>query len=394
MKQTLKLCQEEKYAKFYYASQKMFFESKIIKLTTYFLATIPIILSLINATNNKTLIFALTMVSFSLNLIIEFSSTFTTAHKEKAILLSQMYESGITSNSFSKVQYDREMTNELNELAIRKSASRMVNLKEYHDEKIPEQINPKYSYLYLCRKNAADTNYLMSRMYGFYIVVLTLIIILFTSFAFIKNDTYEFLQLIIQFYPLVIPIIRNINGCQKTRKYCTKISADIDNFFAEKNKSGEELARFLYYTQNIEFESMLSAPAKYVVFYKVYSHGLKTLERGVTKRFIEASNDGKKIKSTSTSKTNKQEPVKVKAPTKAENVTKAKIGNKEKEPSAKMAKNDKPLQSKNRDLNANTKNSKEVTTTKNNKSSNHKNKETKSATTQKVKQTTVKNNKN
>ena len=77
-------------------------------------------------------------------------------------------------------------------------------------------------------------------------------------------------------------------------KYCTKISADIDNYFAEKNTSNEELARFIYYAQNLEFESMMAAPTRYAIFYKVHKKGLRILKKGVTKRFIEASNFGKR----------------------------------------------------------------------------------------------------
>ncbi len=289
-----KNCQQEKYAKFHYASRKMLFEAKSIKVLAYLLSFIPIILSCISLPNNKTVVFIATMISFGLTLVLEFTSTFLNNHKEKGILLGQLYNACITGTTFSKIQYDREMTNELNELAIRKSASSMSKLTEYHSVDVPDEIDEKYSYLYICRINAASTNYLMSRMYYFYIIVLAVIITVFTCFAFVKNDTYEFLQLIIQFYPLVIPIIRNIASSNKTMKYCTKISADIDNYFAEKNPSSDELARFVYYTQNLEFEAMMAAPAKYIVFYKVHKKGLKILTQGVTKRFIEASNFGKK----------------------------------------------------------------------------------------------------
>ncbi len=289
MNKVAKLCQQEKNAKFYYASQRMFFESKLIKVFAYLLSIVPIVLSLIKAIDNKTLVFVATMISFSLTLILEFTSSFLNNHKEKSILLNQLYQASITGTTFSKVQYDREMTNKLNELAIRKAASKMSNLTDYNEVNVPEEIDDKYSYLYLCRLNAASTNYLMSRMYAFYVVALIFVIVLFISFSFVKNDTYEFLQLIIQFYPLVLPIIRNIASSQKTMKYCTKISADIDNYFAEGNNSNEELARFIYYAQNIEFESMVASPAKYSIFSKVHKHGLKILEKGVTKRFIEAT---------------------------------------------------------------------------------------------------------
>ena len=135
--------------------------------------------------------------------------------------------------------------------------------------------------------NAASHNYLMSRMYAVYILVLILIIGLFTSFAFVKHDTFEFLQLIIQFYPLILPIIRNINACQKAMRYYTKVSADIANYFADGNKSAEKRACFVYYIQNLEFEAMMATPARYAIFFRMFRGGLKKLRRGVTNRFID-----------------------------------------------------------------------------------------------------------
>lgn len=304
MNKISKLSQQEQNAKFYYAAKRIVFESKMIKIFAYLLSIVPIVLSFLKAPGNKTIVFIATMISFSLTLILEFTSSFLTGYKEKSILLNQLYETSITATTFSKVQYDREMTNELNELAIRKSAQKMSKLSKYHEPYIPEEIDNKYTYLYLCRLNSASTNYLMSRMYAFYIIALILVVILFVSFAFVKNDTYEFLQLIIQFYPLVLPIIRNISSSLKTMKYCTKISADIDNFFAQDNISNEELARFVYYTQNIEFEAMLASPVKYTIFYKIHRHGLKILETGVTKRFIDSILENTKKKSTHKNKEN------------------------------------------------------------------------------------------
>ncbi len=212
-------------------------------------------------------------------------------------MLRQLYSAGITGCTFSKIEYDRERTNFLNELAIRKAESKISTLKEFHIENVPKEIDEKYTYLYICRTNAASNNYLMSRMYAVYIVSLVLIIALFVGFSFVKNNTFEFLQLIIQFYPLILPVIRNINSCQKAMKYYTKISADIDNFFANKNKSNETRARFISYIQGLEFEAMRANPEKYVIFSKLFNGGLKKLNRGVTNRFLDsvAAFNGKKL---------------------------------------------------------------------------------------------------
>ena len=100
--------------------------------------------------------------------------------------------------------------------------------------------------------------------------------------------------MIIQFYPVTIPIIRNISACVKTRKKCAKISADIDNFFADGDDSIERLARFFYYIQNIEFETKMGAPARYAIFPKIFAHGLRVLEKGVARRYIAAIAELKK----------------------------------------------------------------------------------------------------
>ena len=71
-------------------------------------------------------------------------------------------------------------------------------------------------------------------------------------------------------------------------RYCTKVSADIDNFFADGDDSTMRLARFVYYVQNIEFEMLMASPARYAIFYKLFHRGLKTLQNGVTKRFVAA----------------------------------------------------------------------------------------------------------
>ena len=275
----------------------MFLESKILKITSFVISIIPIILSLITFGEKSTIVFITTMISFAFSVTLELLYSFRITHKERSVLLRQLYSAGITGSTFSKIEYDREQTNFLNELAIRKAESTISTLKKYHVEQIPKEINDKYTYLYLCRTNAASNNYLMSRMYAFYIVSLIVIVGVFIGFSFIKNNTFEFLQLIIQFYPLLLPVIRNINSCNKAMKYYTKISADIDNYFASQNKSTETRARFISYIQGLEFEAMRENPEKYTIFEKMFSDGLKKLNRGVTNRFIDSIElfDGKKI---------------------------------------------------------------------------------------------------
>ncbi len=284
--------QKETSLKFFRASKRMFFETKAIKLGVYVLSFIPILLSFISAVNED-VVFIATMASFGLTIFFEFASSFLTSHKEKAIMLNQLYETEITGVNFSKIEYDREMTNELNELAIRKSESKQLD-KDKHKVVVSQEIEDKYAYLYLVRLEAAKTNYLMSRIFGIYIAALIIVIVAFIGLSFIKSDSKEFLQLIIQFYPLTIPVIRNISACSKTRRKCAKISADIDNFFADGDDSIERLARFFYYIQNIEFETKMGAPANYALFPLMFARGLRILEKGVTGRYIDAIAELKK----------------------------------------------------------------------------------------------------
>ena len=291
-------CQKDSSAKFYYSSKKLFRETKLIKLTLYLLSTVPIIFSLIPKVNEiPNLTFIVTMSVFLLNIIAELGSSLLSSHKEKGILLHQLYEAEITGTSFSKIEYDRELTNELNELAIRKALSKMHRLKNksYHAVDVPDKIADEYVYLYLCRTNSSAILYLMSRMFYIYVAFLIFLVTAFISFSFVRyDDTKEFLQLIIQFYPLILPIIRNINSCRKSMKYCAKIDADIDNFFADGDDSIERLARFQYYVQNIEFEMLMLNPAKYAIFNVMFKRGTHVLTEGVTQRFIKAIEELKK----------------------------------------------------------------------------------------------------
>lgn len=286
-------CQRQASAKFYYASKRMFTELKILKVLLYILAIVPIVLQFIPAVNsNEVMSFAYTIISFALTILNEVLSAFLNNHKESAILEHQLYESEITGSTFSKIEYDRESTNSLNELAIRKGLPKMHSLEEsgkkYHISMVPDNISDDYSYLYLCRLSAAKTNYLLSRIFVFYAVLLGIIICIFTACIFWKQNTADYLKLIIGFYPLINPFIKNCSSCKKTQKNCVKICADIDNFFADGDASVERLARFYYYTQNIEFEMMVNKPAIYNIFPAMFKRGLTILEDGVTIRFVEA----------------------------------------------------------------------------------------------------------
>ncbi len=58
-------CKKENNAKFYYASEKMFLESKILKIATFVISIIPIILSLVLPKEDNIVVFVATMISFA-----------------------------------------------------------------------------------------------------------------------------------------------------------------------------------------------------------------------------------------------------------------------------------------------------------------------------------------
>lgn len=280
-------CKKEEFAKFYYTSQRMFLDLKASRVVLYVLAIIPVILTFIPSVSTE-YIFACSLVSFSLSILNEVLTSFLNEYKEKAIMEYQLYETGITGSEFSKIEYDRETTNELNELAIRKGLSQMRKQDSFNVVDVPEEISDDYSYLYLCRKDAATNKYLLSRIFYIYFLFLILIAVFFVFAVFIKQETIEYLTLIITFYPLISPIIKACGKCKECMKDCTKICADIDNYFADGDISVERLARMYYYVQNLEFEMMTNRPTIYNIFKKLFRKGTDDLQEGVTKRFMAA----------------------------------------------------------------------------------------------------------
>lgn len=279
--------QKEEFAKFYYASQKMFSDLKASRIVLYVIALIPVVLSFIPAVSGI-YVFVSSLVSFGLSLLNEALTSFLTEYKKKAIMEHQLYETGITGTEFSKIEYDRETTNEVNELAIRKGLPRMRNMDSYYDVNIPDDIADEYSYLYLCRRSAATTKYLLSRIFYIYMFFLILVAVGFVVAVFFKSETIEYLTLLITFYPVISPIIKASGSCKECMRNCTKICADIDNFFADGDDSFERLARMHYYAQYIEFEMMTNRPTIFNGYRALFKKGVADLEEGVTTRFKQA----------------------------------------------------------------------------------------------------------
>ncbi|MDE5546059.1 MAG: hypothetical protein K2I88_01195 [Anaeroplasmataceae bacterium] len=279
-------CALDKHAKFYYASNRLFFELKIIRILLYLLAIIPVVITVLpQIKSNQISNVVCTIVSFAITLINESTSSFMNRHKDYAIYSLQLYETGITGSTFSKIEYDRELTNDLNELAIRRGIPKMKQQEEYHTVCVPKDISDEYSYLYICRINAATNKYLLSRVIYIYFFILIAIVAIFIGAIFLKKETSQYLILLIGFYPLISPIIKDLNSAKECTRDCTKVCADIDNYFADGDASVERLARMHYYVQQIEFEMFSSRPTIYKLFKKLFSGGVEVLQDGVTERF-------------------------------------------------------------------------------------------------------------
>ncbi len=277
-------CKKESVAKFYYSADSMFRALKVSRGILYVIAIIPVIMTFIPAIS-AVYVFVCSVISFGISLLNEALTSFLNEYKKKAIMEYQLYETGATGSEFSKIEYDRETTNELNELAIRKGLPRMREKETLNELSVPDDMSDDYSYIYLCRKEAATTKYMLSRIFYIYFVFLILIAVCFVFAIFFKSNTMEYLSLLITFYPIVSPIIKACGKCKECMKDCTKMCADIDNFFADGDTSVERLARMHYYVQNLEFEMLTNRPAIYSLFSRIFRHGIEDLEEGVTTRF-------------------------------------------------------------------------------------------------------------
>lgn len=279
-------CTIDKHAKFYYASNRLYFELKIIRIILYLLAVVPVVISVLpQLKSNQISSVVCTIVSFAITLINEAMGSFTDAHKDNAICSLQLYELGVTGSTYSKIEYDREKTNELNELAIRRGLPKLKKQNKYHSIYVPQDISDDYSYLYICRINAATNKYLLSRIHYIYIFILIAIVAAFIGAIFINPRTDQYLILIIGFWPLISPIIQDLNCANMCLDDCTKVCADIDNFFADGDDSVERLARMHYYVQQIEYEMFSSRPTVYKLFKIMFRRGVEVLQDGVTERF-------------------------------------------------------------------------------------------------------------
>lgn len=283
---------EERNIQIFRSSSKMFTETKIAKVILYLVTFIPLVLVLTqdmfvtDATTANIVKFTSSAVSIILNILTELVSNIIANHKEKAVLLAQLFETQITGRKLSKMEYDRETTNELYELAIRKGTLKKAKtFTGAYD--VPQEIDDKYSYLFINRYIAAETRFLLDKLQIIYGVIITVVSILFV-FLLSNMHMSEAVYYIVCFWSVFIPIVRNFAKCTKNRKQCVKISADIDNYFAEGDDSIEKLYRFNAYIQSISFEMRNNLVTMPAALRYVFAYQIKVLDVGVTNRFIEA----------------------------------------------------------------------------------------------------------
>lgn len=283
---------KERNIQIYRGSKKMFKETKIARAILYLINFVPLALVFSQdlfqsdeATANL-IKFSSSAVSLILNILTELLSNIIANHKEEAVLLAQLFETEITGNTLSKMEYDRETTNELYELAIRKGTlKKEKKFKGAYD--VPQEIDEKYTFLFINRYIAAETRYLLGKLQIIFGVIITAASVAFI-FWLSGMDMAQAVYYIVCFWSVFIPIVRNFTKCTKNKKQCVKMSADIDNFFADGDDSKERLERFNFYVQSLSFEmrnNLVIIPSSLRWF---LSYQIKVLDVGVTNRFIEA----------------------------------------------------------------------------------------------------------
>ncbi len=276
----------------YVASNKIFNQLKAVKIFLYLLNFIPLIMIFIPSTSNAIKITS-SFISLGLNVLSEFLSNILSDSKERAIRLKQLFETQITLTPFSYIEYDREMTNELHEISIRQGGTELYNPKrktEYVGAyAVPSNIPEKYCYLFINRYDSSETKYLLGIMRILYgvlmsVIVTAAVIWLVVGTQFAINSIYY----VVACWSLLIPVIRNFVTSGKNIRQCVKITADIDNFFADGDDSVGKLARFNYYIQSLTFEMRQSLILIPKFMRKIFKNRIAILDEGVQKRFLQA----------------------------------------------------------------------------------------------------------
>ena len=99
MNKVAERCLKPANAKFHFASKRLFFEAKVVKVCLYLAAVVPIVLTFLPIFNDDESTgiagVVLSLISFCITLATELSSSFMAMHKESAILEHQMFEAEI-----------------------------------------------------------------------------------------------------------------------------------------------------------------------------------------------------------------------------------------------------------------------------------------------------------
>lgn len=274
------------------AADRMMMEVRAINAALYLVAWLPALLVFVVPEKFQ---FVCSAVSLFLNVVTQVTDTAMYNHKERAIMVLQLYEANITNTIYARIEYDRESTNETYEYSLRKSKIKDTP-KFFNYYVVPDSVEEKYAYLYTQRRVVAENRYLLGkwRIYlaimMFTIAAIATGLIIFVSFTFEYSLT-SIIPQVVCFWPVLIPIVTKFNEAGASSKRCVKISADIDNFFADHDRSAVRLERFNYYIQSLMFEFRLKlGPIPYSFRY-LFSHKLRIMQIGICERFLQAVYD-------------------------------------------------------------------------------------------------------
>ncbi len=283
------------------AANTMFLQTRVLSITLYIVAWIPLIASFTFQfiSNLGQYTYVCSLISLFISVLTQVLSTSMNSHKERAVLVTQLYEANITSTTLARIEYDRESTNEANEYALRKgNRFNMSKFKSYYQ--VPLSLSNKYCYLYTQRIKVTEDRYLIGKnrifmgtmMFLVGIGLSVLIVLLNTIF---KSEDYDsvanILPLLVSLYPVLVPLITSFTESSASNKRAIKIAADIDNFFADHDKTSARLERFNYYIQALMYEYRVKLKPIPIIVKKLSSKKLRTVRIGCSERFVQATLD-------------------------------------------------------------------------------------------------------
>lgn len=280
------------------AANTMLAQARTINVTLYIFAWIPLIASfIIPYFADAKYSYICSFISLFISILTQVLSTSMNSHKERAVLVTQLYEANITSTTLARIEYDRESTNEANEYALRKgNRFNMEKLKSYYQ--VPLSLPNKYCYLYTQRIKVSEDRYMLGKNRIFLAAMMFIIgigisaVIVLLNTVFKPKDFSNFetiLPLIISLYPVLVPVITSFTEAAASNKRAIKIAADIDNYFADHDKSMARLERFNYYIQALMYEYRVKLKPIPLIIKKLAARKLKVVRLGCTERFMQST---------------------------------------------------------------------------------------------------------